>query len=482
MKRSCLTLIALSILLSGSLLLSFGSDLAAQPFGGHHGGGPGRGFFSNLTDEQREAVRELMAEMHEQGATREEIHGALAELFQEWGLELPERPSHRNGPHGPRGAGRDGNGFWEELTEEQRAVIRSRILELWQDGAAKPEIHDAVREMLSDYGIEFPERPRSPRHRDGRGRPHFEFMSQLSEEQRKEIREMVQEMRDQDATREEIRAAVEQKLAGWGIELPGPPPELTVEQRKALRAVVFELWQNGATRGEIRSAVAEQFENWGLQMPEHGCGHFGIGPLEHVHKCLRPELTQEQRETMHETVRELRRQGATPEEIHEAVEALLADFGIDLPDLSALTDEQRATLHTSALDLWLSGATRSEICETIKELLADFDIEWPEDSGSIDPARVPGTAAIWAQNYPNPANPETQIHYTLNVRGEVQIQIYNISGQLVRAFDMGYLQPGSYSVTWDGRGLDGLPVASGVYLYKVQAGLHSVTNRMVLLK
>jgi hypothetical protein len=185
---------------------------------------------------------------------------------------------------------------------------------------------------------------------------------------------------------------------------------------------------------------------------------------------------------MHETIQELRRQGVPPGEIHEAVRALLEDLGIDLPDLSTLSNEQRATIRTTALDLWLSGAPQPEICDAIKELLADFGIEWPGDPGTIGPAEKPETAPIQAQNYPNPANPETQIQYTLSVPGKVQVQVYNISGQLVRAFDMGYLQPGNYSVTWDGRRHDGLPVASGVYFYKIQAGLHSVTNRMVLLK
>ena len=50
MKRSHLALAVLSILLSGSLLLGLSNDLSAQPFGGHCGGGPGKGVFSSLTD------------------------------------------------------------------------------------------------------------------------------------------------------------------------------------------------------------------------------------------------------------------------------------------------------------------------------------------------------------------------------------------------------------------------------------------------
>jgi flagellar hook assembly protein FlgD len=91
-------------------------------------------------------------------------------------------------------------------------------------------------------------------------------------------------------------------------------------------------------------------------------------------------------------------------------------------------------------------------------------------------------APIRAQNYPNPANPETQINYTLGVSDDVRIQIYNISGQLVRTYDIGYQRQGSYSVRWDGRHQNGQSVASGVYFYRIQAGEHALTNRIVLLK
>ncbi|KPL18930.1 MAG: hypothetical protein AMJ92_05470 [candidate division Zixibacteria bacterium SM23_81] len=479
MKRSHLALMVLSLLLSSSLLLGLHSHVSAQLFGGHRGGGPGKGFLSSLTDEQRGVVQELISEMREQGASREEIHEAVGELLAQWGIELPERPGGKGKLGGFRHDRRD---FMEDLTDGQRAAIRGQTLELWQDGATGREIHDAVREMLQEFGVELPEHPAGPRDAGGFGHRHTGLMAPLSQEQREEIHQMIREMRNRDATGEQTRAAVQEKMQQWGIELPEPPAELTAEQRKTLRAVVYELWQDGATGEEIRAAAAEQFEEYGLQMPEHGWDHFDKGPLGHFHRCLKPELNQEQREAVHETTRELQRQGASPEEVHEAVRALLEDLGVDLPDLSILSNEQRATTRTTALDLWLSGVPQSEMCDAIKEMLADFGIEGPEDAGRIGPTEKGDEAPIQAQNYPNPANPETMIQYSISVPGKVQIQIFNISGQLVRAFDMGYLQPGSYSVTWDGRRHDGLPVASGVYFYKIQAGLHSVTHRMVLLK
>ena len=186
---------------------------------------------------------------------------------------------------------------------------------------------------------------------------------------------------------------------------------------------------------------------------------------------------------MRKTVRAMRRQRATREEIRAAVDEKLEEYGVQLPDFSAdLTKEQRAAVRATAMKLWKKGATHEEIRAAVIELLPSFGIEWPEESENTSSEASPAEVPILTQSYPNPANPEANIAYTLSVSEKVRIQIFNISGQLVHTFDMGYQSPGSYSVQWDGRHENGQPVASGVYFYRIQAGPHAVTNRLVLLK
>jgi FlgD Ig-like domain len=86
------------------------------------------------------------------------------------------------------------------------------------------------------------------------------------------------------------------------------------------------------------------------------------------------------------------------------------------------------------------------------------------------------------QNYPNPFNPTTVISYSLPMKAEVTISIYNVLGQRVTIFDQGQQSAGEHSVTWDATDKHGKAVASGMYFYKVTAEEFSASRKMVLLK
>ncbi len=86
------------------------------------------------------------------------------------------------------------------------------------------------------------------------------------------------------------------------------------------------------------------------------------------------------------------------------------------------------------------------------------------------------------QNMPNPFNPATVIGYQLPEAGLVYLAIYNLLGQEVRVLVNERRDAGSFSATWDGADVLGRRVASGIYLYRIQAGSFSATKRMLLLK
>lgn len=87
-----------------------------------------------------------------------------------------------------------------------------------------------------------------------------------------------------------------------------------------------------------------------------------------------------------------------------------------------------------------------------------------------------------SQNYPNPFNPVCNIEYAIPKYCKVELSIYNILGQKIRVLVDEYQSPGYKCVRWNSKDEQGQDVASGVYLYRIQAGVFGETKKMLLLK
>ncbi len=115
----------------------------------------------------------------------------------------------------------------------------------------------------------------------------------------------------------------------------------------------------------------------------------------------------------------------------------------------------------------------------------DGIIEAPPMTAVLEPAgaSLPDGFEL-TQNYPNPFNPETRIHVTLPVDGQMTLQIYNAAGQRVRSLADGVHPGGFYDVTWDGTDDAGRRMASGTYLYHLEmpAAGYSESRRMTLAR
>lgn len=97
--------------------------------------------------------------------------------------------------------------------------------------------------------------------------------------------------------------------------------------------------------------------------------------------------------------------------------------------------------------------------------------------GLSDPAsNVPVKHKLF-QNHPNPFNPSTIISYELSKTEFVRFFVYDLSGRLVKTFVEGFRPQGENKFKFNGHGL-----ASGVYIYKLQAGEMTETKKMVLIK
>jgi parallel beta-helix repeat protein len=95
------------------------------------------------------------------------------------------------------------------------------------------------------------------------------------------------------------------------------------------------------------------------------------------------------------------------------------------------------------------------------------------DNPAID---LPERFAL-SQNHPNPFNPSTAISYSLPEHSIISLSIYNLLGRRVATIFEGVQQAGEHSVTWDASAFP-----SGVYFARLEAGGHSESVKMVLLK
>ncbi len=87
-----------------------------------------------------------------------------------------------------------------------------------------------------------------------------------------------------------------------------------------------------------------------------------------------------------------------------------------------------------------------------------------------------------AQNYPNPFNPETEIRYELPQNVRVKLVIYDLLGARVRTLVDAFEAAGPKQVKWDGANDAGKRVASGIYLYRLEAGNFKSVRKLTLMK
>ena len=87
------------------------------------------------------------------------------------------------------------------------------------------------------------------------------------------------------------------------------------------------------------------------------------------------------------------------------------------------------------------------------------------------------TKHMLLQNYPNPFNPSTTIKYGLPRRAHVMLTVYNTLGQCVAVLVDKSQEAGYHEVVFQNPGL-----ASGVYLYRMQADGFVSTKKLLVLK
>ncbi len=93
------------------------------------------------------------------------------------------------------------------------------------------------------------------------------------------------------------------------------------------------------------------------------------------------------------------------------------------------------------------------------------------ESNNLAPVR------ILLSCFPNPFNIATKIQYSLSEPSDITIEIYDLLGRIVKTLVDEEKQAGQHQAIWKAKHF-----SSGIYFYRIQAGDHSETKKMVLLK
>jgi hypothetical protein len=86
------------------------------------------------------------------------------------------------------------------------------------------------------------------------------------------------------------------------------------------------------------------------------------------------------------------------------------------------------------------------------------------------------------QNYPNPFNPVTSITYDIPEATQVRLVVYDLLGQPVRVLVNDYQNARRYQLEWNGLSDVGLPLSSGIYIYRLETDAFVKTMKMMYLK
>jgi hypothetical protein len=173
------------------------------------------------------------------------------------------------------------------------------------------------------------------------------------------------------------------------------------------------------------------------------------------------------------------------------------DVGVDSVSIYYSTDGGASFPYTIAAGepndsvyAWTVPDTPADSC-IVKIVAYDPSLNTGEDAsdtlfsiqGQVGTKTVTGVSRFdLLQNYPNPFNPVTRIEYSLGERARVFLRIYDISGKTVKTLVDETVSPGKHSILWNGEDESGIPVASGVYICRLEAQGKTAASKIVLLR
>jgi hypothetical protein len=143
-------------------------------------------------------------------------------------------------------------------------------------------------------------------------------------------------------------------------------------------------------------------------------------------------------------------------------------------------------LHGTMADTTTAGVIRigsNDPAQPLVEIPVSLAMLAAQTTTGVDGGDGAPPAVISAAgNHPNPFNPRTRIRFELREAGPVTLEILDARGRRVARLVREFPAPGEHAFLWDGRDAAGRPVASGLYVYRLEAGQAVATGKMLLAR
>ena len=133
-------------------------------------------------------------------------------------------------------------------------------------------------------------------------------------------------------------------------------------------------------------------------------------------------------------------------------------------------------------NLLMEPAVNGDLTSSVDLTRYAFEDEgWLPRTTGVPPVSIPAVAGL-PPNQPNPFNRATSIRFDLPQEAQTDLDVYDISGRLVRSLVHDRFPAGSHVVLWDGTGADGQRVHDGVYFTRLKVGGEVRSRQIVLVQ
>ncbi|MEO8399620.1 MAG: FlgD immunoglobulin-like domain containing protein [Ignavibacteriaceae bacterium] len=157
-------------------------------------------------------------------------------------------------------------------------------------------------------------------------------------------------------------------------------------------------------------------------------------------------------------------------ELYGADDNINARAGIMLDAAGNLILMENSNEHIFFITPPNAGATNSFTTASRDSFMVDFSL-------GINDNQIPNEFVL-KQNYPNPFNPSTNIQFSIPKESNVTLTVYNSLGEEAATLINNVRKSsGTYDIHFDASGLP-----SGIYIYRLQAGNKTLTNKMIFMK